>query len=339
VWHVEALTANGYEELKLDQTYRVATNAFTADGGDGYTMFKKAKDEGRIAELYIVDFEVFTSYLEKNNPVSPVVEGRIVQEVSDTVAPDAPVVNEVTDQSTEVTGTTEAGAKVEVSVGDTVIGTGTALENGSFSVGISKLTAGTKLSVTATDEAGNVSDSTAVTVLDVTAPGVPKVNPVIHNDTVVSGKAEAGATIMVKTGGKNLGKAVADEAGSFMVTVSKLKKGTEIEVTAVDKAGNVSETAKVTVLAKKQKGWVKEDSKWYYYDNDGEKVTGWMTLKKETYYLDPAADGERVTGWNKIDGKWYYFNGDGELVYSGESKVGSLAQLLISLIKGWIFNI
>ncbi|WP_391560793.1 5'-nucleotidase C-terminal domain-containing protein, partial [Robertmurraya sp.] len=61
VWYVEAMTANGYEELQLDQTYRVATNAFTADGGDGYTMFKTAKDEGRITELYIVDFEVFTS--------------------------------------------------------------------------------------------------------------------------------------------------------------------------------------------------------------------------------------------------------------------------------------
>jgi 2',3'-cyclic-nucleotide 2'-phosphodiesterase (5'-nucleotidase family) len=253
VWQVEALTANGYEELQLDQTYRIATNAFTADGGDGYTMFKKAKDEGRIAELYIVDFEVFTSYLEKNNPVSPVVEGRIIQEVSDQVAPEAPVVNEVTDQSTEVTGTTEAGAKVEVSVDDTVIGTGTALENGSFSVGISKLTAGTEVSVTATDAAGNVSKATVVTVLDTTAPNAPKVNSVIHNDTVVSGTTEAGATVKVVMNGVELGSVVADGKGKFTVKVPKQKHKNVLTVTATDAAGNVSKATVVDVLKKNEK--------------------------------------------------------------------------------------
>jgi 5'-nucleotidase / UDP-sugar diphosphatase len=87
VWHVEAKTDNGFEALDLDATYTVATNAFTADGGDGFTMFKEAKEEGRITELFQVDFEVFTSYLEKNNPVSPTVENRIIEEK-------APVVSE-----------------------------------------------------------------------------------------------------------------------------------------------------------------------------------------------------------------------------------------------------
>jgi 5'-nucleotidase / UDP-sugar diphosphatase len=80
VWHVEAKTDSGFEELAFDETYRVATNAFTADGGDGYDMFKKAKDEGRMTELFQVDYEVFTSYLENNKSVSPEVEDRIVQE-------------------------------------------------------------------------------------------------------------------------------------------------------------------------------------------------------------------------------------------------------------------
>jgi 2',3'-cyclic-nucleotide 2'-phosphodiesterase (5'-nucleotidase family) len=254
VWYVEAMTANGYEELQLDQTYRVATNAFTADGGDGYTMFKTAKDEGRITELYIVDFEVFTSYLEKYNPVSPVVEGRIIQEVSDSVAPDAPVVNDVTDQSTEVTGTTEAGAIVEVSVDGTVIGTGTASsENGSFNIAISKLTAGTEVSVTATDAAGNVSVATVVTVLDVTAPEAPKVNSVIHNDTVVTGLTEAGARVKVKMGGDELGTVVADSNGKFSVTVSKQKHKNVLTVTATDAAGNISKAITVDVLKKNEK--------------------------------------------------------------------------------------
>lgn len=112
VWSVEVKTDNGFEEIDSDMMYSVATNAFTADGGDGYTMFKEAKDEGRMTELFVVDFEVFTSYLEKNNPISPAVEDRIVQE-------EAPEV-------TRLTGDTRYETAVEISkegweTSDTVI--------------------------------------------------------------------------------------------------------------------------------------------------------------------------------------------------------------------------
>lgn len=165
VWYVEALTAGGFEELQLEKTYRVATNAFTADGGDGYSMFKKAKDEGRIAELYIVDFEVFTSYLEAHNPVSPTVEGRIIQEISDRVAPDAPQVNPVIHNDIFVTGTTEAGARVKVMMGKMLIGTAVADDKGKFKVSVPKQKHKNLLAVTATDAAGNVSKETIVDVL------------------------------------------------------------------------------------------------------------------------------------------------------------------------------
>ncbi|WP_059171895.1 5'-nucleotidase C-terminal domain-containing protein [Bacillus sp. FJAT-27445] len=78
VWSVEVKNGDKYEAIDLGKTYRVATNAFVADGGDGYTSFKKAKDEGRINELFVVDFEVLASYIEKNSPISPTVEGRII---------------------------------------------------------------------------------------------------------------------------------------------------------------------------------------------------------------------------------------------------------------------
>ncbi|BCB05782.1 cell wall-binding repeat-containing protein [Bacillus sp. KH172YL63] len=112
VWHVEVMTKDGFEEIDPEMTYSVATNAFTANGGDGYTMFKEAKEEGRLTELFVVDFEVFTSYIEKNNPVSPAVENRIVQE-------EAPEV-------TRLTGETRYETAVEISMkgwetADTVI--------------------------------------------------------------------------------------------------------------------------------------------------------------------------------------------------------------------------
>ncbi|WP_342431783.1 5'-nucleotidase C-terminal domain-containing protein [Neobacillus sp. FSL H8-0543] len=253
VWHVEALTADGYEELQLDNMYRIATNAFTADGGDGYTMFKTAKDEGRIAELYIVDFEVFTSYLEKINPVSPVVEGRIVKEVADSEAPDAPTVYEVTDQSTKVSGKAEPGATVEVAVDGTIMGSSIASEDSSFEIDIAKQVAGTELAVTATDAAGNVSEVTVVTVIDVTAPDAPKVNPVIHNDTFVTGTTEAGASVKVMMGKVELGTAVADAYGKFNVSVPKQKHQYVITVTATDAAGNISKETVVDVLKKNEK--------------------------------------------------------------------------------------
>ncbi|MFS0593506.1 5'-nucleotidase C-terminal domain-containing protein [Cytobacillus horneckiae] len=80
VHSVDVLFDNEYEAIDSERTYTVATNAFTADGGDGYDMFKVAKDEGRITELFEVDYDVFATYLENNSPVAPEVEGRIIEE-------------------------------------------------------------------------------------------------------------------------------------------------------------------------------------------------------------------------------------------------------------------
>lgn len=255
VWYVEALTDNGYEALQLDKIYRVATNAFTADGGDGYTMFKNAKDDGRIAELYIVDFEVFTSYLEKYSPVSPAVEGRITEEAegnTEPEGPEAPVVNTVTDQTNKVTGTTIPGGTVKVYIDGIEIGTGKALEDGSFSVAILKQKPGTLLSVTVTNSEGHESEPTVVTVIDVTVPEAPIVNPVYEGDTVISGTAEPGVTVTVILRGRILlGTGVADEKGQFNITVSEQFSRNLLTITATDSGGNVSKSTIVHVLAKK----------------------------------------------------------------------------------------
>jgi 2',3'-cyclic-nucleotide 2'-phosphodiesterase (5'-nucleotidase family)/predicted extracellular nuclease len=88
VWEVNVKTADGsYESLDLTKTYTVATNAFTANGGDGYAGLKVAKDEGRINELLIVDYEIMAEYVQKNSPVAPVVEGRITVETEPVVVP------------------------------------------------------------------------------------------------------------------------------------------------------------------------------------------------------------------------------------------------------------
>lgn len=66
-----------FTALKDDTNYYVATNIFTAKGGDGYEVFKKASDEGRLTEAGFVDWEVFKTQLETVKTVTQKVEGRI----------------------------------------------------------------------------------------------------------------------------------------------------------------------------------------------------------------------------------------------------------------------
>jgi hypothetical protein len=87
----------------------------------------------------------------------------VVSEDTDITAPVTPTVDIVTDKTTEVTGITEANAEVTVKVGDIVIGSGKSDAEGKFSITIPVQPAGTTISVTARDEAGNESTSQIVT--------------------------------------------------------------------------------------------------------------------------------------------------------------------------------
>ena len=60
--------------------------------------------------------------------------------------------NEVTETSTSMTGTAEAGSSITIKAGTTVLGTATTTTEGKYSVMIVKQKAGTKLTVTAADK-------------------------------------------------------------------------------------------------------------------------------------------------------------------------------------------
>src|SRR5690606_34931236 len=67
-----------YTEIQDNQSYTIATNAFTAKGGDGYTVFAKAYQEGRVTDLGLSDWENFADHLSGLGTITPAVEGRIV---------------------------------------------------------------------------------------------------------------------------------------------------------------------------------------------------------------------------------------------------------------------
>ncbi|MES1041097.1 bifunctional metallophosphatase/5'-nucleotidase [Peribacillus simplex] len=78
VTKAEVLGQDGtYSELDAAKEYVVATNAFTAKGGDGFTVFKKAYEEGRVTDIGLADWENLRDYVSGLKTVDPSIEGRI----------------------------------------------------------------------------------------------------------------------------------------------------------------------------------------------------------------------------------------------------------------------
>ena len=58
-------------------------------------------------------------------------------------------------------------------------------------------------------------------------------------------------------------------------------------------------------------GWVEENGRTYYLDENEVPVTGWLELEGKRYHF--GTDGAMTTGWSKVDGLDYYFRDDGSM--------------------------
>ena len=169
----------------------------------------------------------------------------------DFTAPNAPSINKVTDSATTITGKAEANSVVDLYINGKYQESVDADKNGNYKFSFIELSAGTKIKVTATDEAGNESNATTTTVIDKTAPKISSVNKVTVKSKSVTGTAEKGATVTVYNGKKLVGKAVTNSKGKFVVKIKAQKEGTSLTITATDKAGNKSKTSTVKVESNK----------------------------------------------------------------------------------------
>ncbi len=167
--------------------------------------------------------------------------------VKDITAPGIPIIHGVTDHDGIVSGQAEAGASVQVKAGEGLIGTGSAGDDGVFSVVIPTQKAGTNLTVTASDKAGNVSEAASVVVSDATGPVKPWVNEVTDQDTILSGQTEPGAAVKASVNGVEIGSGVAGGDGLYSFAIPVQKAGTVVMITAVDTVGNVGEASTVVV--------------------------------------------------------------------------------------------
>ncbi|HHM8845028.1 TPA: Ig-like domain-containing protein, partial [Pseudomonas aeruginosa] len=166
----------------------------------------------------------------------------------DAIAPPAPVIDP--SNGVVISGTAEAGATVILTDGNgnpiaevTADGSG----NWSFTPG-TPLANGSVINALAQDAAGNTSGPASTTV-DSVAPATPVLDP--SNGTVISGTAEAGATVILTDGGGNpIGQATADGSGNWSFTPgTPLTNGTVINAVAQDAAGNTSGPVSTTVDA------------------------------------------------------------------------------------------
>ncbi|MWW57521.1 Ig-like domain-containing protein [Pseudomonas aeruginosa] len=166
----------------------------------------------------------------------------------DAIAPPAPVINP--SNGVVISGTAEAGATVILTDGNgNPIGQVTADGSGnwSFTPG-TPLANGSVINALAQDAVGNTSGPASTTV-DSVAPATPVLDP--SNGTVISGTAEAGATVILTDGGGNpIGQATADGSGNWSFTPgTPLTNGTVINAVAQDAAGNTSGPVSTTVDA------------------------------------------------------------------------------------------
>jgi VCBS repeat-containing protein len=198
----------------------------------------------------------------------------------DSVAPNAPVILTVTDNTAPVTGpitsgqptnetrpaitgTGEVGSTITVYDGSTALGTTVVGAGGtwSFTPAAPLGTGSHPLTVTATDTAGNVSAPSGNfnVVVDTTAPVAPAITIVTDDVGTVTGNltsgqvtddsrpaltgtAEANAIITVYDNGSAIGTAQANGSGAWSFTPgTALGNGSHaLTVTATDAAGNVS---------------------------------------------------------------------------------------------------
>lgn len=64
--NIEVLVDGSFVPLDPDATFTVATNSFTAGGGDGYFTFEAVADDGRLEDTLLEYAQIFIDYIEQD---------------------------------------------------------------------------------------------------------------------------------------------------------------------------------------------------------------------------------------------------------------------------------
>lgn len=155
-------------------------------------------------------------------------------------------VNEITELDERVTGKSQRASTVYVKIDEEIYQSDIVKES-TFAVNIPRQQPGTIIEVYAVNDRGQQSEVKKLLVKDVVAPNQPVVNEVNDQDTILTGRAEAGALVSIKKAAKEIATGQVNENGEFRIRIPMQKAGTELLVTVTDEAGNVSEPRIVIV--------------------------------------------------------------------------------------------
>lgn len=156
------------------------------------------------------------------------------------------------DATPELSGTSEPGATVTITIDGGVVGTVTVDAEGNWTFQVpSELAEGShEVSVTATDLAGNTASDMGSFVVDRTTPSLeirgPGDNTTTNDATpTISGTTEPRQLVTIVVDGVILGTALADETGAWRFeSTAPLAEGMHrVEVTTTDAAGNTATDA------------------------------------------------------------------------------------------------
>ncbi|CAM5608094.1 S8 family peptidase [Niallia circulans] len=174
-----------------------------------------------------------------------------VKVVDNTPPPIPTITGTISNKSDKITGKAEANSTVTAKAGKKKLGSAVADKKGKYTIKIKKQKENTKISVTATDKAKNISKAKTITVVDKIAPAKPKVNTITTKTTKVTGTAEKNATIIIKRNNKVLAEGKTNKKGAFSIKIKKQKEKTSLTITAKDTSGNVSKPVKKVVTKAK----------------------------------------------------------------------------------------
>ncbi|WP_152220465.1 Ig-like domain-containing protein [Pseudomonas sp. SCB32] len=246
-----------------------------ADGKWEFTPTTPLKDGDHAFTTEVLDEAGNSS--GQNDPLHVIVDTsalgvvitHVIDDVGSVTGDIAP--NGVTDDKRpEIQGTSKPGSIVKLYDGSVELGSVTADAKGnwSFTPGSDLAEGPHNIAAIATDKAGNVSDPAKFHfTVDTTAPDKPSIDSVyddvgsiqgpIENGGVtddstptISGKAEAGSTVVVYDNGQKLGSVVADADGKWSYTpTTPISEGQhDFTVDATDKAGNTSPKSDVFTI-------------------------------------------------------------------------------------------
>ncbi|SDT16075.1 VCBS repeat-containing protein [Pseudomonas sp. Z003-0.4C(8344-21)] len=159
----------------------------------------------------------------------------------DTTAPTAPANLSVSANGTQLSGSGEAGATIQVRAADgRLLGSAVVAADGTFSVTLSPAqTGGQPLTVNAIDAAGNISTGATVSAPEIVEPQTPANLGLSSDGSQLSGTARAGTTVEVRAAnGDVIGRATVGADGTFTVTLSPAQaNGEVISVVALNSVG------------------------------------------------------------------------------------------------------